>query len=246
MAQAAALAAQDGARLGSGRGGFHAGSARGARDEAGDAVCRTVLPAALAALPLVPGASRAAPGAFRFGPTPVCLISDLSLLARLQAYLERSLRLPVKLATRRTYQEITALLISGELDAAWICGLPFVAYQPQLALAAALVWRVRPFYQWPGNVRELRNRVQRAAARAAGRCLMPDDFFPDLAPTSARSKRPSSLEEARGDAEGREIRRALTESGGVIAAAAAALGIARTTMREKMKRHGIDLGRVRD
>lgn len=106
---------------------------------------RAFLPvaAALAAVPLV---ARAA-DAFRFGLTPVCLTSDLELLARLRGYLERSLRQPVRLVTKRTYQEITALLISGELDAAWICGFPFVAYQPRLTLAAVPAWRGRPLYQ---------------------------------------------------------------------------------------------------
>jgi phosphonate transport system substrate-binding protein len=109
---------------------------------------RAFLPAAaaLAAVPLLSRAARAT-DAFRFGLTPVCLTSDLELLARLRGYLERSLRQPVRLVTKRTYQEITALLISGELDAAWICGFPFVAYQPRLTLAAVPVWRGRPLYQ---------------------------------------------------------------------------------------------------
>ncbi|KQS85303.1 phosphonate ABC transporter substrate-binding protein [Methylobacterium sp. Leaf361] len=110
---------------------------------------RAFLPAAaaLATVPLHARASTLGPDAFRFGLTPVCLTSDLELLARLQGYLERALNRPVRLVTRRTYQEITALLISGELDAAWICGFPFVAYQPRLALAAVPVWRGRPLYR---------------------------------------------------------------------------------------------------
>jgi phosphonate transport system substrate-binding protein len=110
---------------------------------------RSFLPAAaaLATVPLHVRASTLGPDTFRFGLTPVCLTSDLELLARLQGYLERALNRPVRLVTRRTYQEITALLISGELDAAWICGFPFVAYQPRLALAAVPIWRGRPLYR---------------------------------------------------------------------------------------------------
>jgi phosphonate transport system substrate-binding protein len=83
----------------------------------------------------------------RIGLTPVFLTSDLELLARLRAYLERATGQPVKLITRRTYQEITSLLISGQLDAAWICGYPFVANEPQLALVAVPIWRGLPLYQ---------------------------------------------------------------------------------------------------
>lgn len=83
----------------------------------------------------------------KFGLTPVFLTSDLELLARLKAYLERALDRPVRLVTRRTYQEVTSLLVSGQLDAAWICGFPFVAYQPQLALVAVPVWQGKPLYR---------------------------------------------------------------------------------------------------
>ena len=72
----------------------------------------------------------------RFGLTPVFLDSDVQLLAALQRYLEDRLDRPVELVKRRTYQEITLLLLSGQLDAAWICGFPFVQYREQLALVA--------------------------------------------------------------------------------------------------------------
>ena len=83
----------------------------------------------------------------RFGLTPVFLTSDLDLLDHLQAYLEAATARNVQLVTRRTYQEITALLVSGQLDGAWICGYPFVAYRAQLELLAVPVWRAKPLYQ---------------------------------------------------------------------------------------------------
>ena len=49
-----------------------------------------------------------------------------------------------------------------------------------------------------------------------------------------------SLEAARDEAETREILRALRHSGGAIIEAAQALGISRTTMWEKMRRHSIE------
>ena len=90
---------------------------------------------------------RAEEQAVRFGLTPVFLSSDLELLTRLRAYLSASLKRPVTLVMRRTYQEITALLLSGQLDAAWICGYPFIQYRERLSLLAVPVWRGRPLYQ---------------------------------------------------------------------------------------------------
>ena len=49
-----------------------------------------------------------------------------------------------------------------------------------------------------------------------------------------------SLEASRDKAEKREILRALRQSGGAIVEAASALGISRTTMWEKMRRHHIE------
>ena len=83
----------------------------------------------------------------RFGLTPVFLTSDLALLSDLKAYLEQATQRPVQLVSRRTYQEITALLVSRQLDAAWICGYPYVAYRNDLALVAVPIWQGRTQYQ---------------------------------------------------------------------------------------------------
>lgn len=86
-------------------------------------------------------------GPVRFGLTPVFLSGDLRLLADLKAYLEAATGLAVDLVTRRTYQEITALLVAGQLDAAWICGFPFVTFRDRLALMAVPLWRGKPLYR---------------------------------------------------------------------------------------------------
>lgn len=83
----------------------------------------------------------------RFGLTPVFLSSDSQLLAALEQYLAASLGRSVTLVHRRTYQEISALLLAGQLDAAWICGFPFVQYADRLALLAVPVFRGEPLYQ---------------------------------------------------------------------------------------------------
>lgn len=89
----------------------------------------------------------AAESPLRFGLTPVFLTSDLALLDALKAYLAGAMDRPVQLVSRRTYQEITALLVSRQLDAAWICGYPFVAFRNELALVAVPVWNGKPLYQ---------------------------------------------------------------------------------------------------
>lgn len=82
-----------------------------------------------------------------FGLTPVFLISDLQLIAQLEAYLSRRLEQTVRLVKRRTYQEITALLVAGQVDAAWICGFPFVQHRASLKIAAVPLYRGKPLYR---------------------------------------------------------------------------------------------------
>lgn len=101
-----------------------------------------------------------------------------------------------------------------------------------LALEAALA------HSWPGNVRELRNRVERGIALGDGPLLMPGDIFPDLAPALGSGGR-EGLEGVRDEAERRHIVRVLAENGGAIQDTAKALGVSRTTLWEKMRRHGI-------
>ena len=96
---------------------------------------------------MLSGIAKAQSDHLRFGLTPVLLTSDLDLLDHLGSFLESATGHPVELVTRRTYQEITALLISGQLHGAWICSPPFLSYRNQLQLLAVPVWRGRPLYQ---------------------------------------------------------------------------------------------------
>lgn len=122
-------------------------------------------------------AGLAAPGILRaqqiggnltLGRTPVFLTNDLELLSALKTYLETATGRSVKLVLRRTYQEITTLLVSSQLDAAWICGYPFVAFRDRLDLLATPIWRGKPLYQSyviagkgsaPASVEDLRGSV---------------------------------------------------------------------------------------
>jgi phosphonate transport system substrate-binding protein len=70
------------------------------------------------------GASAGADAPFRLGLTPVFLDNDADALFRLRGALEGAIARPVAFLQRRTYAEVTGLLLSGEVDAAWLCGTP--------------------------------------------------------------------------------------------------------------------------
>ncbi|WP_232818415.1 sigma-54-dependent transcriptional regulator [Elioraea thermophila] len=95
-------------------------------------------------------------------------------------------------------------------------------------------------HDWPGNVRELRNRVERAIALAAGPWLDAADLFPGE-PRPMEEVIPS-LAAAVAAAERRSILAALEATGGDVTAAAERLGIARSTLFEKIRRLGIRTG----
>jgi DNA-binding NtrC family response regulator len=92
-------------------------------------------------------------------------------------------------------------------------------------------------HDWPGNVRELRNRVERAVALATSTWLDAADLFPEL-PRPLEEVLPTlaGVVEA---AERRSIAAALAATGGDVAAAAKRLGVARSTLFEKMRRLGL-------
>ena len=59
--------------------------------------------------------ARAKDAPLRFALTPVLLTSDLVMLEALKAYLAHAMGRPVHLVSRRTYQEITALLVTRQV-----------------------------------------------------------------------------------------------------------------------------------
>jgi DNA-binding NtrC family response regulator len=100
-------------------------------------------------------------------------------------------------------------------------------------------------HSWPGNVRELRNVVLRCAARASGGLIGADTVrelideqvgAEEPVPTSSRSL--AELERA-------AVEKALLDANGQRRAAARKLGIAESTLYEKIKRHRLeDTGRA--
>lgn len=84
---------------------------------------------------------------FRLGLTPVFLDNDAIVIERLRSAFTEAMGEPVELIQRKTYQEITASILDRSVDAAWICGYPFLQHRQSLALLGVPVWRGRPLYQ---------------------------------------------------------------------------------------------------
>jgi phosphonate transport system substrate-binding protein len=116
---------------------------------------RTVLTGLMASVILPGPFASAANNAVTFGLNPLFLDSDIQLLSMMETYLSGHLRRPVQLVKRRTYQEITAMLLSGQLDAAWICDDPYVQHKDQLALLAVPLYQHEPLYQTYAIVNEM-------------------------------------------------------------------------------------------
>lgn len=85
--------------------------------------------------------------ALRIGLTPVILADQAAFLARWSEYLSKRLGSPVAFVARESYQGVLDLLFGGQLEAAWLCGYPYVRHQPLLQLLAVPHYEGRPLYQ---------------------------------------------------------------------------------------------------
>jgi DNA-binding NtrC family response regulator len=97
-------------------------------------------------------------------------------------------------------------------------------------------------YRWPGNVRELKNVLERAVLLGNTRELSREDLFfagPFSDPPEAEGA-DLSLQEL----ERRHIERVLRQQRGRVEAAARLLGVPRSSLYEKIKKHGIDPSRL--
>jgi len=109
---------------------------------------RTLLLATLAGAVALPRrGARAAEEAVRIGVTPVFLDDRAAFLARWRGYLAERLGRAVRFVQRKTYREITTLALNGDLEAAWICGFPYVRNAAQLRLLAVPVYQGQPLYR---------------------------------------------------------------------------------------------------
>ncbi len=116
-------------------------------------------------------------------------------------------------------------------------------------------------YDWPGNIRQLQNEIARATALARdGDIIRPEHLSPDMVNaeeagaagiaaavdksyfsrsqrTDSRSQAPAPISAAREHFEAQYIAEALKHYDGNISRAALALGMSRTGLQKKIKRH---------
>jgi transcriptional regulator with GAF, ATPase, and Fis domain len=112
-------------------------------------------------------------------------------------------------------------------------------------------------YEWPGNVRELENCIERMVIMTRRRILLPEDLPLQLQPAaddspeaSLRPPQPSRRRLAAPGAavptlramEREQVVKALTQSGGIQARAAALLGITPRQFAYRLRKYGIVRG----
>lgn len=98
-------------------------------------------------------------------------------------------------------------------------------------------------YNWPGNVRELQNVIERAVLLGKGDSIRPEDLPATLAaaaPVNVSALGSYRLKQALATPERQIILEVLETHNWCRQAAAAALGINRTTLYKKMKRLGLE------
>lgn len=85
----------------------------------------------------------------RFGLTAVTLEKNLGAHKRLVNLLEDKLGVSVEIVSRKSYQEMSFLLANGQVDFAFVCGLPYVIDHDKfgLELLAVPVFKGKPVYQ---------------------------------------------------------------------------------------------------
>ena len=97
-------------------------------------------------------------------------------------------------------------------------------------------------HSWPGNVRELENRIQRATVVADTSEITPGDLNLEQDPSPASSSVGPDLDQNE-LLERKEVLTAISDADGVVAHAAAELGLSRQAFYRKMSRLGIELER---
>ncbi len=100
-------------------------------------------------------------------------------------------------------------------------------------------------YQWPGNIRELRNVLERALLRTHGDVLDARALdFPSAAVAAEPSSAPrtGTLDEVERD----YIHQVLREERGAIDRVASRLGVSRSAVYYKARKHGIEISKVRE
>ncbi|CAO3451668.1 sigma-54 interaction domain-containing protein [Azospirillum largimobile] len=114
--------------------------------------------------------------------------------------------------------------------------------QPMRELTAAALDALRQ-HDWPGNVRELANVIEQVYVRTEGERILAEDFADILPGTAIQPPEPPdrkrSLAAAMDDLERALILEALEDSRGNKLEAARRLGLSRTNLYAKLRKHGI-------
>jgi len=107
--------------------------------------------------------------------------------------------------------------------------------KPGLTLSPDALDMIRN-HAWPGNVRQLQHSMERAVLMSEGSKVDPGDIFPEAHKQGAQreSRRPTLAE-----LEMATIRDSIRRNGGNLSKAARELGVARSTLYNKIKTYGI-------
>ena len=91
--------------------------------------------------------SRAGESEWLIGTTPVFLDDHVSLLNDWGTYLSSRMAMAIRFVHRRSYRDITELLLEGRVDCAWVCGAPYVQHRDRLRLVAVPLFEGQPLYR---------------------------------------------------------------------------------------------------
>ena len=154
--------------------------------------------------------------------------------------------IPVELPSLRERKEDIPLLVQHFLEKFRADGIAAGQSRPPMTVAQDAMRRLMA-YAWPGNVRQLENAIERAVAISSGRPQIDVADLP-LEIQQAQEPAPPSTVDLPEDGldldafvaqiERELIERSLERTGGNKGRAAKLLNLKRTTLVEKLKRHG--------
>jgi DNA-binding NtrC family response regulator len=102
-------------------------------------------------------------------------------------------------------------------------------------------------YDWPGNIRELRNVLERALLRSHGEELDADHLaLPAATPPAPSAPLLSTRAGTLEDVERDYIQEVLRDENGAIDRVAGRLGVSRSAVYYKARKHGIDISKIRN
>lgn len=94
-------------------------------------------------------------------------------------------------------------------------------------------------YRWPGNARELENVLERAVTLSEDDTITPVNIPMLIRARDKKAPGPKTLKQVMDETEAEHLRHALRQHGGNAVDAARALGIGKTSMYDKLLKHGI-------